>query len=158
MSVKVKLSDIVEAMEMQSSMHSHYLDRQTGEIHMLSEEEMDAAESENPVEDYPDWQQPLIEKAREILDDTDEQRYIALPTQFDIHEWSIMQDFALSLSDDRKSEELLDAIHGSGAFRLFRKTIDRFGLFDQWHQFREARFRDIARRWCEEHHIPYVDE
>ncbi len=158
MSVKVKLSDIVEAMELQSPMHSHHFDLQTGKIHLLSEEEFEAAESEAPVEDYPSWQQPLIEKAREILDDIDEQRYIPLPTQFDIHEWSIMRDFALSFSDENQREPLLDAIHGSGAFRRFKEAIRRLGLIEKWHGFKDARLREIARNWFKRHGISYVEE
>jgi hypothetical protein len=46
-----------------------------------------------------------------------------LPDRFDIHEWSIMEEFARGQDNDRIRQELLDAIHGAGAFRMFRSLI-----------------------------------
>ncbi len=82
-------------------------------------------------------------------------RYLRLPDSFEIHEWSIMERFCHTVSEAASREELLDAIHGRGAFRLFRRTLERLGLREQWYSYRESAFECIARDWLEENHIPY---
>jgi hypothetical protein len=66
-----------------------------------------------------------------------------------------MEKFCDSIDDPRMSSELSDAIHGSGAFRLFRKTVERFNLLQQWYDFRDQGYLQIAREWLEENQIPY---
>jgi hypothetical protein len=55
-----------------------------------------------------------------------------LPTEYDVHEWEIMRDFADSLPTAKIREDLLDAIHGARAFRSFQErhpaAPDRIGL------------------------------
>ena len=43
-----------------------------------------------------------------------------------------MERFCRTADDPSVRDELLDAIHGSGAFREFRRTVVRLGLLDQW--------------------------
>jgi Uncharacterised protein family (UPF0158) len=78
---------------------------------------------------------------------------LRLPTSFEIHEWSIMEDFADSLR--RVGDELDDALHGSGAFRNFRATLRRHGIESGWSRFFENELRRIAIDWCEKHDIPW---
>ena len=66
-----------------------------------------------------------------------------------------MERFCRTTEDSSARDELLDAIHGSGAFRMFRRTVERLGLLDRWHSFRELAFESIARDWLESHGIPY---
>ncbi len=84
-----------------------FLDLVTGNIVSVSDEELRAAQGEHLLDDYPYWQHELIDLARDIEDDVG--RYIALPTRFDIHEYSIMENFCLSLEDDRLSKEMYSA-------------------------------------------------
>jgi hypothetical protein len=104
MPLPVKLNDVIEALEAAGDEHTHYLDKRTGEIVMVTNEEMEAAEDDEPLSDaaeedeliseYPDWQRESILKAREIL--SSDKSFIALPDQFDIHEYKIMEDFCLA--------------------------------------------------------------
>ena len=80
-------------------------------------------------------------------------RFIGLPSKFDIHEWQIMEDFALSVSNRKICKELQDAIHGAGAFRKFKSVTRRRGIEKDWFAFRENALRQIAIDWCEEHGI-----
>ena len=43
-----------------------------------------------------------------------------------------MKDFSQSIDDDDAREQLLRAIHGTGAFRYFKDLVFRYGLRDQW--------------------------
>jgi hypothetical protein len=93
-----------------------------------------------------------IPKVRQVLESG---RFLRLPSEFDAHEWAIMDRFSRGHENDRVREELLDAIHGAGAFRMFRSTIQRLGIEEVWYQFRDQAIEEIARKWLEEHHLPY---
>lgn len=52
-------------------------------------------------------------------------RFVKLPSKFEVHEWAIMEKFSRSVEQIGKREELLDAIHGAGAFRNFEAVPRR---------------------------------
>jgi hypothetical protein len=150
MSARVKLSDILEALEMQGDETHAYLDRQTGEVVVLSDEELRAAEDGDDLSDYPEWQRGNIEQARAVQADG-AGRFISLPDKLGVNEWDMMRDFALSVEDETASDALCNAIQGRGAFRYFKDQVRERGLADQWYEFRDGRYRQIALDWCEEH-------
>ena len=153
MSQPVKLNNVIEALETTGEEHEHYLDRSTGEIVLITNEEMEAAEEDEPISEFPDWQREAILKAREILKS---ENFVELPDQFDIHEYKIMEDFCLIFEDRRVGEELHRLIKGSGAFRRFKNAIYSMGADKAWYQFRQAEIEKIAIQWLEERQIPYV--
>jgi hypothetical protein len=150
MPATVRLNDIVDALEMQIDESSSFLDCDTGEVvtvsHDLLREVEESGDREKP--DLAAWQKQEI--ARRIIS-TD--RFQELPTKFDVHEWGIMQDFSRSAESDRVCEDLLHAIHGAGAFRNFKDTLQRHGIESAWFAFRTEALRQIAQNWCEENHI-----
>ena len=113
---------------------------------------MSAAEEGEDSADYPDWQQENILKAQEVLE-TD--HYLELPTQFDIDEYKIMDDFCLSLKNRQIGDELHRLIKGSGAFGRFKGAIHSLGVADAWYAFRAAEFERIAVEWLEQEGISY---
>lgn len=86
---------------------------------------MDAAEEDELLSEYPDWQRDSILKAREILEF--EEHFLSLPDQSDIHEYQIMEDFAREFEDAQTGERLLRLIRGSGAFGRFKNAIHSMG-------------------------------
>ena len=74
--------------------------------------------------------------------------YILLPTQYDIHEYRIMQDFAMECPYEQMREKMLASLRGNGAFRRFKDTIFYLGIREDWFAYRDKRFREIAERWC----------
>ena len=56
-------------------------------------------------------------------------------------------------SQRRRREELLDAIHGRGAFRSFRSAIRRLDVEDEWFRFRKLAFEEIAKDWLRAHDL-----
>jgi Uncharacterised protein family (UPF0158) len=111
------------------------------------------AEEDEPDDDWPQWQLERWAEARRVLN-SDE--FIALPSQFEINEWSIMKRFAESLDDARDGDDLLEAIHGKGAFRAFKILVTRMGLREAWFKFRDEALAEIAIDFLKEHGIPYV--
>jgi hypothetical protein len=152
MSLRVKLSDIIDALEMLSDMRFAYLHRSTGKLVMLTDDEMRAAEDDDDTSDRPEWERETIQEAKEVLTSSD---YLELPTSFEIHEYSIMDDFCFSVSDNDLRDELLGAISGRGAFRCFRETIERRGITDAWYRYQGEAYAEIAVRWLEANGIEY---
>ena len=151
MSVRVKLSDIIEGMEFQSDESSSYLNKKTGEVVLISDYEMRAAESNDPIEDVPDWEKDQVLAAREILAETGD--YISLPSKYDINEYGIMEDFCWSLEDTRKGEFLHGLIGGPGTFRRFKDALFKYGIEEDWYTYRSDALKEIAVEWCRENNI-----
>lgn len=151
----IQLKAIVDALQEQNQEVKAYLNRKTGEVVLVSNEEMSAAEEGEDLEDFPEWQQELIRQAIDVLETDD---YVKLPSQFDVHEWSIMQEFCDSVTDERLQQRLLSAIHGKGAFRNFKNVLYERGIEQSWYDFRDDAFRRIAREWLEENDIPFQDD
>jgi hypothetical protein len=66
-----------------------------------------------------------------------------------------MRRFPDSVQNRRIADELQDAIHGAGAFRMFKSVLRRHKMEQQWHSFRQEVLEEIARDWCEQHGIPW---
>jgi hypothetical protein len=154
----LKIKAIVDAIGFQSELHTCYVDVSTGEIVAMPEEVMRAVENEADIEGLPDWEMELIDVGRAIFEDVDSKRYRPLPTIFDIHEYSIIEKFCGSIEDEETAEALYTAIRGRGAFRVFKDTIRRFGIAEEWYEFRNDALRDIAVDWCEADDIEYSDD
>ena len=152
MSKVISLSEIISALEAASDECSSYLDPETGEIILVTEEERALAEDQC-WDEAPAWQLEMMPKIRAALEGD---RWLELPDRFDIHEWSIMERFSRAQNIERIRSELLSAIHGAGAFRIFRSAIRRHGLEQSWYQFRDEALADIARSWLEEHKLQYM--
>jgi hypothetical protein len=84
MAVQVKLKDIIEGLEFLTDEGTSYLNTTTGEVVYVMTEELRAAEEEQPLEDFPEWQHDAIRIAGEIIE-TD--HYLPLPDRFEIHEY-----------------------------------------------------------------------
>jgi hypothetical protein len=153
MAVPVKLQDIVDEISFIPDEASSYLNTKTGEVITVTDEELRAAENEEPLEDFPEWQHDVIRIAADILETDD---YLPLPTKFDIHEYNIMERFCLSVEDDDISDDLCHAIRGRGAFRRFKDRIHEHGIADAWYKYLDDALRVIAIEWCEENGIPYT--
>jgi hypothetical protein len=127
------------------------LDLDTGEVHTVSLDlihEADASEDDEDAEDgHEEWK---MAKRIAFVD-----RVVKLPTNFEVHEWDIMEEFSESVRRERIREELLDAIHGPGAFRSFKSAIQRYNIEQDWYAFRSEALRQIAIDWCEEHHVTW---
>jgi hypothetical protein len=155
MEVRVKLSEIIEGLEFQSDESSSFLNTKTGEVVLMTDYAMQAAEENEPLEDVPDWERDLVAIAREILADTGE--YIQLPTKYDIDEYSIMENFCTSLDKQEIGDILYDLISGSGAFRRFKDAVYKYGVEDEWYKYRDNAMKEIAIEWCRENNIEFEE-
>jgi hypothetical protein len=155
MSATVRISDIVQALELQLKESSSWVNLETGEVETVSDDLLRHAEEceEGEEPNLPEWQKREWQFAKQIVRTNG---FVRLPTKNDIHEWAIMQEFSLSVESSQIREELLYAIHGRGAFRMFKDVLSRHRIQENWFAFRADALQAIARCWCEEHHIPWT--
>jgi hypothetical protein len=154
MGATVLLMDIVEALEL-DDVFASFLDPDTGKVETVSRDLLNLAEEcgDDEEPDLPAWQEPEWEIARQIVSSG---RFLKLPTQFDVHEWEIMQDFSCSVESDRIRQELLRAIHGSGAFRYFKDTVRLHRIEKDGFAFRADALRKIAVDWCRANQVVWT--
>jgi hypothetical protein len=154
MSVVVSLKDVVHAMDFQSDHSTTYLNRQTGEIAVVSDEDRHLAGKKGLDDAHlSERQRENILKARAVLHSAD---FVPVPDKFEIHEWSIMERFSILQPDRATRSELLDALHRRPAFRKFADAVRQLGIEHDWLAFREAALIDIAREWLDTNSIPYI--
>ncbi|HLO19224.1 MAG TPA: UPF0158 family protein [Sphingomicrobium sp.] len=153
MPLPVNLQDVVEELDTLSDEHKAYINRKTGELITITDEEVALAEDSESGNDLPDWQVEMLPKVREVLGSQD---FIPLPDRFEIDEWTIMRRFAEAQPNPEHREDLLSAIRGRGAFRLFKTLLPRLNLREEWFRFRAEALKQIAIDFLEENGMPYT--
>ena len=128
----VKLSDVAEHIEMADNGSYSFYNELTGEFYWYS--------------DFGD---------RDDRDLDEEEGWLRLPSQRDADEYGMMSDFAEAVKNSRKREQLDIALSGKGAFRRFKDAVNREGIADLWYAFRDRRYMELARDWCDDEEIPY---
>jgi hypothetical protein len=151
MTTSAVLDDLIDALEMQSDSIFPYLDRESGEVFSISEESLSLSEAEpESIAKLPDWQKEEAELAIRIQT-TD--RYLELPSRFDVNEWNIMEEFSLQVKKASIQNNLLHAIHGNHPFRRFKDQIANHDLWEEWNRFRRRALGEILSDWSEENGV-----
>jgi hypothetical protein len=153
--IPVSLSDLVGEMTLLSDEVHGYLNRVTGEMITITDDEIRDVENEEDFSQRLKWEQEVFEKTQEVLESDD---YLELPSHFEIHDYAIMEDYCISYPNEAMSEDLADLIHGSGAFRRFKNYISRHGIEQDWYRFHDNAYKKIAIEWLEENGIAYTDD
>jgi hypothetical protein len=151
----VKLQSIIEELEMQFEESRTFLNIETGEIILVTSEELRAAEEEEPFDHLPDWQEEDRKVAIDVIENFE--NYKELPTKYEVNEYEIMEDYCITISDQVKRDALLKAIKGKRAFRRFKDKIIDFDIEEQWYSFRDERYKEIAIEWCQDNNVNYIE-
>lgn len=154
MPATASLKEIADNIGFHTDEYSKYFDTETGDVVAVSHELLRAAENEESDFEMPAWQDGEWETAQEIVST---ERYLPLPSSYDVHEWQIMKDFAESMKNMRVSAELQRALHGPGAYRHFKTTARRLGVETDWYAHRDAALCRIAADWCTENGITWAE-
>lgn len=149
---KIKLEEIIEAIEICSDEANYYYNKKKGYIICVFDEEMSIAEGccLDDLEEYPEWQREGIENAIDVEENWED--YISLPDKNDINEYRIMENFCYSV-ENKKGDILLNSIKGRGAFRRFKEKVNDLNLSDSWYKFREEELRNFVIEWCKDNNI-----
>ena len=149
--MKVKLSSIIDGIEFQGNESQSYLNKLTGEVLLISDEEMHMAERKEDVSEHAEWLKKAINTATMFLEN--EEKYLALPTKYDFNEYNIMENFILSLPIEEQKNEMYSLIKGKGAFSRFHGGLERFLLKDKWYEYRDNALNDFVIDWCKDNDI-----
>ncbi len=84
------------------------------------------------------------------------EEWLRLPDDRDRGDWRNMRDFAYAIGG-AEGDELLDAIHGSGAFRNFRRAVERMGALQSWYAYKDERISELAIEWLEDNGLTWND-
>lgn len=148
----VKIDDLISEIELQIDDAFTFINTKTGEVITLMREEIGAAEDEEPLEKFPVWQRANIEKAINIIEDK-VGVYVDFTLRNEFNEYEFIEEFILSIKDQRIREELYDAIQGRGAFRRFKDGVIEHGVDKHWYMYRENKIKELVIDWCKEHDI-----
>jgi len=154
MTLSVKLSEVIEQLELQSEEFEAYFNKKTGEFILVNSDYICMVEDGEDTSDHPDWEKEAIEEVRKFLDTQED--HVALPTKFEIHEYRIMERFCRTLSQESVREAMSNGLQGRGAFRKFRDNLRRYGIEDDWYRYLGEAHKEIAVAWCEDNGITYT--
>lgn len=132
--MKVKLQEVLEALECAGMDVNYYYDTKNQAILMIFDGMVNGETNPKLIEEIEDG----------FIED-----YILLPGQYDIHEYRMMEEFIYELPGGRAQDALDAAIRGKGAFRRFKDRLYDFNLQDKWYKYRDVCYERVARDWCE---------
>ena len=121
--MKVKLSDILEAFEMNDRYSEYFIDKETGEVVQVNDMMMTADEKE------------------EVCDRLDEHGFYRLPSSYDIRDFDLMSGFIDTLSGSPRSK-LLDAVTNRHPFSSFKNELRKLHMEEKWYSWRVGHQRN----------------
>ncbi|MBB1516524.1 hypothetical protein H5398_11170 [Tessaracoccus sp. MC1679] len=159
----VRLADVADALTMGDDCRIYY-DRQDDELVWVLGDELSTAEDLPEAADLAEaatytnsGDVDSLKLALLILEDATD-RFVPLPTKFDVDEHSIMVDFTATLPESELRRRLWDGLHRAGAFRRFKDLVHRHDLADAWYRYRDEQFTRIARKWADANNITLVEQ
>ena len=169
--LKVDMDGLEMAFDNSSYELSYYLDLQTGEVALVTDETRrrlnsiyeglpeGAGEETGEFEaivnqrDFPDWiKEALIEA--DIVHTGFGDRFIEIPHAESSDGYSDMEEFIETVSNQGLQNRLAGAIRGKGAFRRFKDVLLEFPAEEErWFKFKDERARERILEWLEEEGI-----
>ncbi len=150
----IALQAVAGALEQLTDEQGAFLNRSTGEIVILTNDELYAVEREEEsasLELTPE----RIARARAVIES---EEFIFLPTSFDINEHRVRQDFCSSISDDSIRRELCEAMAAEESPQRFQSLIRTHGLEERWRQSRTKALEALVVVWLEKNGIAFTRE
>jgi len=128
----VDLQDLALALEDHEPGHTWFLDLQTGEVFLVTDDEL--GDEDLPVP----------------RDELESDRFEAVEPEETRLAYREMVEFAETVRQPRLRERLADALAGKGAFGRFKRVLaDHPEQRERWFTFRNARLEARAREWLE---------
>ena len=150
----VKLSDIAEEMSFTSPEHESYFHKKSGNSYLISIDLYTYTDKNTPgFNDLAEWEQELVD----VLIDTERNPgdYALFPSDFDINDYAIVEEFCENIADEKLKVLFLRKIRGSGAFRRFDYLLVEHNMREQWFEFKDKAYLSIAEQWCKENQLEY---
>ncbi len=170
------LSELAEAFEDASQEIDRFLDLETGQVIMITDETREelnkiyaqvygkGGEEKTPFDEalrwrnLPDWEQALLVEADQVEQGFGE-RYIRVPQADSRAAYQDMEAFIETVADPRLANLLEYAIRGRGAFRRFKDVLaDHPPDRERWFVFKGQQLRLRVLEWLAEEEIEAIDE
>lgn len=131
----VTLSKIIEGLEMVDDIVDCYYNPKKDEIFLSN------------IGEYEELSEDEID---ELFEES-----IILPTQYEINEYQIMVDFIEKIDNLEVKNNLQRLIQGKGVFRRFKDYCLEINIIQDWYNFKEQKYKEIAIEWCERNELKY---
>ena len=154
----VFVGQIVEELEHLPEDAVLFLDRETGGLVMLADDQLEAVlRDENAADaDRPAAWQAVVASAREAFS---QDRYIEIDNPFLLDDMPLMEAFAATVQAPPSIvNRLQDALRGRRAAPRFLQVVDRSGLRQRWADFRRDAATEVMRIWLREMGIPTTED
>jgi hypothetical protein len=166
--LKIDLADLAMAFENASLESQSYLDQETGEVVLVTDEtrrevediyeELADAQREAPAafaaalaerDDLHDWIKEAVQRAHEVEVGYGT-RFVAVPQADSREGYRDMEDFIDTVADNHLQELLSVAIQGQGAFRRFKDVLLNYPRErERWFKFKDTCLRQRVVDWLE---------
>lgn len=111
----------------------------------------------NALEECPEWEKESYIKRNDYFTTSKDNKYVHLPTKFDVNGGQIIRDFIYELENKEEAEQLQSCINQKGMFRKFKDKLYELGIEKQYYQCREKCLKGIAIDWCVDNCLRYEE-
>ena len=131
----VTLSKIIDELEMVDDIVDCYYNPEKDEVFLSN------------IGEYGDLTEDEID---ELFEES-----IILPTQYEINEYQIMVNFIETIDNLEIKSNLQRLIQGKGAFRRFKDYCFESNIIQDWYDYKEEKYKEIAIDWCRQNELEY---
>lgn len=135
--------------------NEYFFQKPTGRVISISRTLMRAlAERSGDVREMvPDWEQPMIPLAREIVV-TGSSEYVRIPEVFGRPEHKWMLEFSGTVRGAKLKEKLTISLKGRESCQRFKELLkDHAEELNRWSVFRCRKWEEVVQIWLEGHGI-----
>ena len=132
----VTLSKIIDGLEMVDDTIDCYYNLEKDEIFLSN------------IGEYGDLSEDEID---ELFEES-----IILPTRYEINEYQIMVDFIDTIENLEIKNNLKRLIQGKGAFRRFKDYCFEMNIIQDWYNYKNEKYKEIAIDWCKQNELEYM--
>jgi hypothetical protein len=130
----IRAGELIMAFEDYETDLRHFVDRQTGEVLSLLEEDMDEEDLER-LDAEPD-------------------RYLLIEPVPSWVSYEVMSDFVETLPEGKARRELVRALQQRHPFRRFKDVLLNYpAVREDWFRFHEQSFVKIIQEWLDDHGV-----
>ena len=80
---------------------------------------------------------------------------IALPDINRVNPIQIMKDYTDTIADNTIANSLRISLKGPDLYNKFAEMLENYDLFNDYFEYEDERYKEVAREWCEENNIKY---
>ena len=149
---KMTLQDIIETMELDTEDITSYYHKPSESMVVISAEDLKLTEDGVNIDKLEEWKAESVKQAKDFI--TNKQDYLAFPKEKDYNEEGIMMEYVeYNKKDILIYTKLKKIIQDELNIRKFKDELYKLNLIDQWYDFRESKYLDVASKWCKKHNI-----